>query len=141
MAQPVHGKVARSGHASSSGAEGVELRAFGLPGRSGERKRVTAMAMQPDVVPRERGLLRRMTVTTAWGEGLDGYDLGVLSVVLPLITVGLGVSPVWAGLIGASALIGIFFGAPIAGFYLTDRFGRRRVFLIDVVLFVVLGTL
>ena len=60
------------------------------------------MAMQPDVVPRERGLLRRMTITTAWGEGLDGYDLGVLSVVLPLITVGLGVSPIWAGLIGAS---------------------------------------
>jgi putative MFS transporter len=55
------------------------------------------MAMQPDVVPRERGLLRRMIVTTAWGEGLDGYDLSVLSVVLPLITVGLGVSPIWPG--------------------------------------------
>ena len=87
---------------------------------------------------RERPLLRRLTRATAWGEGLDGYDLGVLSVVLPLLTVGLGLSPVWAGLIGAAALIGIFVGAPIAG-YLTDRFGRRRMFLIDIAAFVVLG--
>ncbi|MDF2969195.1 MAG: transporter [Nocardioidaceae bacterium] len=65
------------------------------------------MATQPDVLPRERGLLRWMTVTTAWGEGLDGYDLGVLSVVLPLITVGLGVSPIWAGLMAAiGAIVG-----------------------------------
>lgn len=81
-----------------------------------------------------------MTLTTAWGEGLDGYDLGVLSVVLPLLIVDLGASPIWAGLIGASSLIGIFFGAPIVG-YLTDRFGRRRLFLVDMVAFVVLNIL
>jgi putative MFS transporter len=79
-----------------------------------------------------------MTLATAGGEGLDGYDLGVLSVVLPLMTTGLGISPVWTGLIGASTLIGIFLGSPIAG-YLTDRFGRRRMFLIDIAVFVVLG--
>ncbi|HZG92910.1 MAG TPA: MFS transporter [Pseudonocardia sp.] len=87
---------------------------------------------------RDGPVLRRMTLATAWGEGLDGYDLGVISVVLPLITTGLGLSPAWAGLIAASALIGIFIGAPIAG-YLTDRFGRRRMFLLDIAAFVVLG--
>lgn len=87
-----------------------------------------------------RGFLRRMTLATAWGEGLDGYDLGVLSVVLPLISTGLGVSPLWAGLIGASSLIGIFVGSPLAGL-LTDRFGRRRLFLIDIAAFLVLGVL
>jgi putative MFS transporter len=81
-----------------------------------------------------------MTLAAAWGEGLDGYDLGVLSVVLPLITVELGMSAIWAGLIGASSLLGIFVGSPIAG-YLTDRFGRRRMFTLDIVAFVLLGVL
>jgi putative MFS transporter len=81
-----------------------------------------------------------MTLAAAWGEGLDGYDLGVLSVVLPLITVELGMSAIWAGLIGASSLLGIFVGSPIAG-YLTDRFGRRRMFTLDIAAFVLLGVL
>jgi MFS transporter, putative metabolite transport protein len=93
---------------------------------------------RPGPQPRERGVLRRMTLATAWGEGLDGYDLGVLSVVLPLISIELGLSPLWAGLIGASALLGIFFGSPVIG-WLTDRFGRKRLFLIDIAAFVVLG--
>jgi putative MFS transporter len=88
----------------------------------------------------DRGFLRRLTLATAWGEGLDGFDLGVLSVVLVPLSKELGISPVWAGLIGASSLIGIFFGAPLGGFF-TDRFGRKQLFLIDICLFVVLGVL
>jgi putative MFS transporter len=30
----------------------------------------------------DRRFLRRLTLATAWGEGLDGFDLGLLSVVL-----------------------------------------------------------
>ena len=86
------------------------------------------------------GFLRRMTFACAWGEGLDGFDLGVISVALPSITIALGLDPVLAGLIGASSLIGIFIGAPLAG-WLTDRFGRKRVFTVDVLLFIVLGLL
>lgn len=89
---------------------------------------------------RDVGFLRRMTLATAWGEGLDGYDLGVMSVVLVLITAELGLSPLWTGLIGASTLIGIFFGAPIAG-WLSDRIGRKTLFSIDIAIFVVLGLL
>jgi putative MFS transporter len=81
-----------------------------------------------------------MTFACAWGEGLDGFDLGLISVLLPLITTALHMSPVEAGLIGASSLIGIFIGAPIAGF-LTDRFGRRLIFTIDILCFVVFGVL
>jgi len=88
----------------------------------------------------DRRFLRRLTLATAWGEGLDGFDLGVLSVVLVPLSKELGISPVWAGLIGASSLIGIFFGAPIGGF-LTDRLGRKLLFLIDICAFVVLGVL
>ena len=88
----------------------------------------------------DKGFLRRLTLATAWGEGLDGFDLGVLSVALVPLSKELGISPVWAGLIGASSLIGIFFGAPIGGF-LSDRFGRKKLFLLDICLFVVLGVL
>jgi putative MFS transporter len=50
----------------------------------------------------------------------------------------LGASSAWRGLIGASSLIGIFVGAPLVG-WLTDRFGRRRPFTINLIAFVVLG--
>jgi len=92
----------------------------------------------PEPVRSNKGFLRRVVAATALGEGLDGYDLGVISVVLPLITTELGLSSLAAGLIGASTLIGIFVGAPIVG-YLTDRFGRKRLFTLDVVAFVILG--
>src|SRR4051794_27486606 len=94
----------------------------------------------PATVKRQKGFLRRITAATALGEGLDGYDLGIISVVLPAITVELGLSPVMIGLIGASTLIGIFFGAPAVGF-LTDRYGRRKLFTVDIVSFVILGLL
>lgn len=84
--------------------------------------------------------LRRITAATAWGEGLDGYDLGAISVVLPIITTEFGLSPTVVGLVGASTLAGIFFGGPIFG-YLTDRFGRRRIFLFDLVAFVIFAAL
>jgi len=88
----------------------------------------------------DRRFLRRLTLATAWGEGLDGFDLGLLSVVLVPLSKALNISPVWAGLIGASSLVGIFLGAPIGGF-LTDRFGRKQLFMIDICLFVVLGVM
>ena len=79
-------------------------------------------------------------MATAWGEGLDGYDLGIISVVVVLISKDLGISAGLLGLIGASSLIGIFLGGPIFG-YLTDRFGRRWLFTFDIVLFLVAGLL
>lgn len=85
-----------------------------------------------------RGLIRRLHFATAWGEGLDGFDLGIISVALPVITKDLGLTPVEVGLIGASSLLGIFIGAPLFG-WLTDRFGRRTLFTIDVIAFIVLG--
>jgi putative MFS transporter len=89
---------------------------------------------------RRRRFLRRLTLATAAGEGLDGYDLGIISVVLPLIAADLHTSAVWAGLIGASTLIGIFIGSPLFG-WVTDRFGRRIPFMVNLVAFVVLGLL
>ncbi|MBV9922654.1 MAG: MFS transporter [Pseudonocardia sp.] len=89
---------------------------------------------------RDMGMLRRMTWATAIGEGLDGFDLGIIAVVLPLITTDLGLTPVWSGLIAASTLVGIFFGSPLVG-TLADRIGRRTLFTIDIGAFVLLGLL
>jgi putative MFS transporter len=91
-----------------------------------------------DTPGRPRRFLRRLTLATAAGEGLDGYDLGIISVVLPLIAADLHTSAAWAGLIGASTLIGIFAGAPLFG-WVTDRFGRRLPFTVNLVAFLVLG--
>ncbi|WP_375492711.1 MFS transporter [uncultured Jatrophihabitans sp.] len=88
----------------------------------------------------DHGFLRRLTLAASWGEGLDGFDLGIISVVLVSLTPDLGVGPVMAGLLGASSLIGIFAGGPIAG-YLTDRYGRRIPFIADIIAFVVLNAL
>jgi putative MFS transporter len=87
---------------------------------------------------RRDGFLRRLTLATAWGSGLDGYDLGIISVVLLALSRDLHASTVWMGLLGASSLIGIFIGGPLFG-WLTDRFGRRRPFLINIIAFVILG--
>jgi putative MFS transporter len=110
------------------------------PGYRPSGDRIGGDVTRVDEGGRRHGVLRRMTLATAWGEGLDGYDLGVLSVVLPLITTSLGLSPLWEGLVAASALVGIFVGAPLVG-RLTDRLGRRRMFVLDIAAFVVLGVL
>ena len=89
---------------------------------------------------RDMGMLRRMTAATAIGEGLDGFDLGIIAVVLPLITTELGMNPVESGLVAASTLVGIFFGSPVVG-ALSDRLGRQTLFRIDIAVFVVLGLL
>ncbi len=97
--------------------------------------------MTAAVAPHQRkGFLRRITVAATWGQGLDGYDLGVISVALPVIIAEVHASAVWVGLIGASSLIGIFFGGPIFG-WLTDRFGRRRLFTVDLAIFLAAAVL
>ena len=94
----------------------------------------------PAQVKAQKGFLLRVTAATALGEGLDGYDLGIISVVLPAIAHELDLGVVMLGLIGASTLIGIFIGSPAVG-WLTDRYGRRTLFTIDIVSFVILGLL
>ena len=94
----------------------------------------------PAEVRANKGFLRRVTAATALGEGLDGYDLGIISVVLPAIAHELDLGVVMLGLIGASTLIGIFIGSPVIG-WLTDRYGRRTLFTIDIISFVILGLL
>ncbi|WP_179220488.1 MFS transporter [Rhodococcus sp. NCIMB 12038] len=79
--------------------------------------------------------------TTLYGNGghlCDGYILGAIVPALPLFAQSHPVSSLMSGLIGASALIGVFLGSVLFG-WVTDRIGRRRMFVIDLALFVVLS--
>ncbi|MDT2007470.1 MFS transporter [Rhodococcus opacus] len=79
--------------------------------------------------------------TALYGNGghlCDGYILGAIVPALPLFAESHPISPLMSGLIGASALIGVFLGSLMFGWF-TDKIGRRRMFVIDLALFVVLS--
>lgn len=60
----------------------------------------------------------------------DAYDVIVYGAALPALLAypGWSLTPAQAGAIGGAALFGMVFGAPASG-WLSDRFGRRRVFI------------
>lgn len=94
------------------------------------------MATKP-VTDRSTSTVRfRLTLATQVGEGIDGYILGGLGAVVPAVTAALSMSAWMVGLIGSSALVGIFVGGPLFG-WLADRYGRRIVFLTDMVIFLI----
>lgn len=64
----------------------------------------------------------------------DGYDLVIYGSVLPHVMSEWALSPGQAGLLGASSMAGMMFGAVGLGTQ-GDRFGRRRIILFCVALF------
>ena len=60
----------------------------------------------------------------------DAYDVIVYGATLPALLAhpGWSLTPAQAGAIGGAALFGMVFGAPASG-WLSDRFGRRKVFI------------
>lgn len=64
----------------------------------------------------------------------DGYDLVIYGSVLPHVMSEWSLTPGQAGLLGASSMLGMMFGAVTLGTQ-ADRFGRRRIILFCVALF------
>jgi MFS transporter, putative metabolite transport protein len=60
----------------------------------------------------------------------EGYALGTVGYALPSLSSQMGLNPVWNGLIGSSALAGIFAGSLVFG-WLSDRIGRQKIFLLS----------
>lgn len=79
---------------------------------------------------------RRIVLSAIGGYFIDGYDLLILAGALLAIRPEFGLGPASLGLLTASAFIGMAVGSPIAG-PLTDRFGRRIVFLSAMIIFLV----
>ncbi|MEU9450911.1 MFS transporter [Streptomyces sp. NPDC048277] len=75
---------------------------------------------------------KKLALYSSGGPFLDGYVLSIIGVAMTQISPQLNLSNSAEGLIGASALIGIFLGA-FAGGWLTDRFGRQLLYTIDLI--------
>ncbi|MGW1161881.1 MFS transporter [Streptomyces sp. NPDC002519] len=79
------------------------------------------------------GFHLRVTATTFGANFSDGYALGVIGAVLPALDTTMHLSGVWQGLLGASALIGLFFGSILLG-RVADVVGRQKLYLYNFVL-------
>lgn len=78
---------------------------------------------------------KRLVVVAMGGPFCDGYLLGIIAIALSQITPQLGLDSVWSGLLASSALIGVFVGAMVFG-AVTDRIGRRLMYLLNLVVFI-----
>ncbi|QIS12946.1 MFS transporter [Nocardia arthritidis] len=83
---------------------------------------------------------RRVTVLSAAGMFLDGYDITVIAVALPTVTKQWHLSSLMSGALTASAVIGMFVGALVFG-RLTDRLGRKKMYLVNLIGFVAFAVL
>jgi MFS transporter, putative metabolite transport protein len=82
----------------------------------------------------KRRFMYRLLFVLCGGMFLDGYILGIVGPVIDTISKDLAFSALWEGLIGAAALFGIFIGSPLGG-WAGDKFGRKPMFMVDMLLF------
>lgn len=73
---------------------------------------------------------------TACGEFIDGYDFLVMGAALLLLRPEFGLTPAETGALGGSTFIGAVVGLLVFG-DITDRVGRRAVFVVNLLFFVV----
>jgi MFS family permease len=78
----------------------------------------------------------RVWMLSGMGVFLDGFDLFIAAVALPLIGPYYHASPWALGMVGAAAVFGTMLGAIALG-RLADLNGRRLLFLIDLIIFCV----
>lgn len=83
---------------------------------------------------------RKMLFVSAGGTFLDGFDLTIIAVAMPLILSQWDVTAGGQSLIVASAIIGSFIGASWLG-NLTDKFGRKAMYIVDLLAFVIFAAL
>ena len=92
-----------------------------------------------DSAPLGRNHLK-MLLLAAGGTFLDGFDISIMSFAILLVIPQFHPSAFQIGLIGAAVVIGSGIGSVVAG-YLSDKIGRRLLFILDFVLFVVFAVL
>ncbi len=114
--------------------EGVADALKHLPGRTKKaaKKTIDDVQMTP--------FLRKVSIFSSGGSFLDGYVLSLIGVALTQITPMFNLTTMESGLIGASVMVGMLFGAILGG-YLTDMIGRKKMFTIDIIAIAVFSIL
>src|SRR5690242_17056449 len=79
---------------------------------------------------------KRLTLFSSGGPFLDGYILAIIGIALVQIIPAWQMNDWWNGLIGASALVGVFLGGLIFG-NITDKIGRKLMYTIDLMAIIV----
>ncbi len=72
----------------------------------------------------------KITALTFGAHLTDGYILGLIGIAFTQITPVMGLDPFWQGMIGSSALIGLFLGSLFFGM-VSDNLGRQKIFSIS----------
>ena len=75
---------------------------------------------------------KRLVVYSSGGPFLDGYVLSIIGMALVQATPQLQLNLFWEGMIGASALVGVFLGGFVGGWF-TDKYGRQILYTIDLI--------
>lgn len=86
--------------------------------------------------PEVKRFQRKVTLLSAGGTFLDGFDLTIIAVALPMLIKQWGLDGGTQSLLVSSAIIGSFIGAAWLG-RLTDRFGRKAMYVVDLLAFVI----
>lgn len=76
----------------------------------------------------------------AMGELIDGYDLLVIGVAMLSLQPQFNLSPIQVGALSATAFIGAAIGLLIFG-KITDKFGRRTIFMVNLAFFIIASAL
>ena len=80
--------------------------------------------------------LNKITVLSSFGMLLDGYQLTVIAFAVILIQNYIPLGSLEYGLIIASVIIGAIIGTIMVG-YISDLFGRRRIYLSTLIFFII----
>lgn len=90
--------------------------------------------MEPKVY--KRNLLLMVCCIAALGGVLFGFDMAVISGVLPFVQKQFGLTAVQEGWFVSSALLGCIIGVAISG-ELGDRLGRKKLLMVSAILFLI----
>ena len=80
--------------------------------------------------------VNKTTILSSFGMFLDGYQLTVIAFAVLLIQNYIPLSSLEYGLIIASVIIGAIIGTIMVG-YISDLFGRRRIYLSTLIFFII----
>jgi len=78
----------------------------------------------------------RISLISAFGGLLFGYDISVISGTIPFITEYFKLTEWWKGFVVSSVYIGCMFGAGLAGTF-SDSYGRKKILFFSALLFTI----